>query len=157
MKIQKIKILVRGSGLNYLGEVDSFTAAKVVAMCMEVSERGHEKIEMVGSKNTGLTKSSPAEYINRHAAHNNFEKILTLAAYVSEHKSKEWFTINEIRELFRIAGESLPKNITRDFKIVTKRGWIYRDTTSKDPKQKGSYYMTTTGKAALAQGFTVKK
>src|SRR5215469_3669910 len=61
----------------------------------------------------------------------------------------ESFTAKEIRDLFVSAGEPVPKNLTRDIKATVQARWI-----TPYPDQQDRYYVTSSGEAAAASGFT---
>ena len=86
--------------------------------------------------------------MNQYGPKRNPDKILTLAVYLEKHYGRSKFNPGEIKRLFRDAGEVLPSNFTRDFKWVISSGWISRDTYEKN-----AYYVTTTGRKVLEQGF----
>lgn len=147
MKESKITLTLTGKTLSYKKEIDEYTASQIVALC---AGAGAEKDLKVASptKRAGTDRESAAEYINRHTPKRNPDKILTLAGYIVDTYQKDSFQPNEIKNLFRDAGEVLPANFNRDFRWAVSNAWIAQDHTKK-----GNYYITNTGMKVLRENF----
>lgn len=148
----KIKLTIQGEEISYKKEIDEITALKVMGLCTQsVSQaRGTLEIEKSISAVT-MTKDrpvSPAEFVHKYGPTRNPDKILVLAAFLEEERGQDRFTPNEIKKLFVEAGEVVPANFTRDFKWAVSSSWV-----TSDPAKKDTYYVTTTGKNVVTQGF----
>jgi hypothetical protein len=152
-KEEKVAINIKSTNLNYNAEIDENTAIKVINLCITAKENNPGEVFsgspfdfFSGSK--PASKESPAEYIMRHNPKKFPDKILVLAGYLKEIQQKNSFHPNEIKILFREAGEILPTNFSRDFSTVISQARI-----APDPTKKGTYYLTNTGSRILAKGF----
>src|SRR3989344_1371902 len=149
-KNNKIKISIKGLGLVYSGEVDKLTAGKVIDLCLSAAnpEMKHASDNGIAENHSNSIKESPAEYIERHAPRRGIDRILTMAGYLKEVVGKISFTQSEVRSHLREAQESLPANLTRDFRWLVKSGWV-----AIGDKKKKQYYVTNTGLRVLSNGF----
>lgn len=89
------------------------------------------------------------EFLNHTAAKRVPDKITTIGVYLGEHQKQDDFTRDDLVHQFEAAAESVPKNLARDIKWTLKVGWI----TPRAGK-KGAYYVTQSGKTAVAQKFS---
>ena len=151
-KSTKIKLVIQGEEISYKKEIDEVTAIKIMNLCSQ----GLNLIEEIDNKDNTITVStpsksrphSPAEFIHKYGPKRNPDKILVLAFFLEEVRSQDRFTPNEIKKLFVEAGEVVPANFTRDFKWSISSSWV-----TSDPSKKNTYYVTTTGKNVVTQGF----
>jgi len=148
-KHKKIKLSIRGGGLSYIADINPETAGKIMEICLTVPQQNNA----VSSKSSVPTHEMPSqeslvEYVSRHSPRRNPDKILTVAGYIKEILQKSFFHPNEIRNLFRDAGEMLPANFNRDFRWAIRSAWI-----AKDPAKKNNFYVTNTGLKVLSGGF----
>jgi hypothetical protein len=104
----------------------------------------------------GATPTSPGgrqsvrEYLNEVGPKRNAEKITAIVAYLKE-QGQETVTRDQVKENFRKAGEAAPGNYHRDFTDALATGWI-----AEDHANSGNYYLTSTGEAAIENGFPGK-
>lgn len=148
-KEKKVTISIEGAGLKYKGEVQLALAGQILNLCLNSQDLPIQSAEEVQDIPTKINKKeSAAEYINRFIAKRNPDKILALAGFLRDSYEKELFHPNEIKVLFREAGEPLPANFGRDFRWAVIAGWIAQDSTKKD-----LYYITNTGIRVLKEGF----
>jgi hypothetical protein len=90
---------------------------------------------------------SPAAAINKLIAKTNPQKIVALAIFSgASSQNGKTFTQEDILNLFRRAGQALPKNVTRDFKDAVKSGYIDEDS-------KGVYRLLSLTDSIIQQGF----
>lgn len=75
------------------------------------------------------------------------EKIVALAGYVLQEGSRDSFTAEDVRPLFRRAGEVTPSNMKRDLTVAVQLEYI------AETDQKGEYYLASKGTDALDEGF----
>lgn len=93
---------------------------------------------------------TPRAAIEETAAKTNPEKIVALAAYVLQEGSRDTFSIEDIKPLFKRAGEITPKNFGRDLIGATKAGYI------DESGQRGEYYITKKAINVIENGFESK-
>lgn len=149
-KEQKIKISLEGHGISFKKEISESLAGQIMSLCLSANEvempvNYVDEIKTVGAKRL---KESAAEYMLRHTAKRNPDKILILAGFLRDSHNKNSFHPNEIKNLFRDAGEIIPANFTRDFNWVVSSGWL-----APEPDKKGDFYITNTGSKVLSDGF----
>lgn len=147
MTENKIKLTLTGKTLSYEKEIDEYTASQIVALCAGPLAEKEVRAKHIEKPN-GLTRESAAEYMNRHTPKRNPDKILTLAGYIIDTYQKDSFQPNEIKNLFRDAGEVVPANFNRDFNWAVRNAWI-----AQDHAKKGNYYITNTGMKVLRENF----
>lgn len=148
-KQSKIKLSIKGGGLFYATDISPDVAGKIMELCLtSKSQSGAITVPGVISRQEILNQESLVEYLSRHSPRRNPDKILTVAGYTKEMLNKQSFHPNEIRNLFKDAGEMLPANFNRDFRWVLRSAWI-----AKDPSKKNNYYVTNTGLKVLREGF----
>lgn len=152
MDVKKVKINIEGEGLSFEEQISKTVAAQIIGICIasgQSQERDNSNpfaaFDFAPNKQP---KESVVEYVQRHAAKSNPEKILAFAGFIKNIQGKESFFQNEIKSLFRDAREILPANFTRDFNLVISNGWIH-----SDPETKDLFYITQTGLKALDSGF----
>ena len=151
-KQNKIKLVIQGEEISYKKEIDEATAINIMNLCsqaLNVDENNGRKDNSVISTIAGKSRPhSPAEFIHKYGPKRNPDKILVLAFFLEEVRNQDRFTPNEIKKLFVEAGEVVPAHFTRDFKWSISSSWI-----TSDPSKKDTYYVTTTGKNVVTQGF----
>jgi len=91
------------------------------------------------------------EFLNTSSAKRNPDKITAIAIYLRDHLDRETFSRDDVKGLFRKAGEPVPGNYARDFAVAVSSGWI-----AEDHNTSGEYYVTNSGEEALAEGFQAK-
>lgn len=148
-KPTKIKLSIKGGGLSYASDVSPEIAGKIMEICLaSKSQRDSVTVQDIGSYSRAPNQESLVEYLSRHSPRRNPDKILTVAGYTKEMLDKQFFHPNEIRNLFKDAGEMLPANFSRDFRWAIRSAWI-----AKDPSKKNNFYVTNTGLKVLREGF----
>jgi hypothetical protein len=91
----------------------------------------------------GLT---PRDALVSADAQTNPEKIVAFALYVERQGSKDTFTLEDIKPLFRQARESVPGNLSRDLDSAIRSGWVAAAS------EKGEYYVTDVAVDVLGSG-----
>lgn len=144
-----------GSRLSYSGDITVVQAAQIVsylhtgiALASPVSPppavAGFDGPAESERRRTGLT---PRNALEAAGAKTNPEKIVAFALYVEQQGSKDTFTIEDIKPLFRQARESVPGNLSRDLDAAIRSSWI---AAAED---KGEYYVTEVAAGVLDSGF----
>lgn len=148
-KQSKIKLSIKGGGLSYAADISPDVAGKIMELCLTSGSQGGvmKALGMTPQHETS-NQESLVEYLSRHSPRRNPDKILTVAGYIKEMLSKQFFHPNEIRNFFKDAGEMLPANFNRDFRWAIRSAWI-----AKDPSKKNNYYVTNTGLKVIREGF----
>lgn len=142
-KSNKIRLTLKGPGVSYTSNISPATAGQILSMAMSTTD-GDEQNSVDTTRISVKNNESIAEYLNRHAPRQIPEKIAIFAAYLREHNKKTNFHPNEVKVMFREAGESYPGNFARDFRIAVKRGWLAQDRTKP-----GTYYLTNSATQQL--------
>ncbi|MDF6101321.1 hypothetical protein [Gordonia hongkongensis] len=88
------------------------------------------------------------EYIDECEAKQFPAKITAIGNFLELKLGQSSFTREEVKSQFRPAGEAQPGNYSRDFAEAITQRWI-----AEDPAEKGQYFVTKTGKAAIAAKF----
>jgi len=118
-----VKIKIEGDGLSYEGETDALKAARV--------------IELLGARES----SSPREALLASRASSYPQKIAALGNYVSDCNAAKMFSLKELKEAFKEAGEPVPKNLARDITAAIALGLIAPTGT------RSTYHVTDRGAA----------
>lgn len=149
---EKIILLIEGQNIKYQKEITEALAVRIMQICstkelFQKSEINSEEESYSLEADYGRPQS-PAEYLNKYGPQRNPDKILAFASFLEEIRNQNRFSPNEIKKLFVDAGEVVPANFTRDFKWVITSSWV-----ANDPSKKGIYYVTSTGKRVIKEGF----
>ena len=107
----------------------------------------HQSPQLRGLGNLRGGLSNPREALDASRAKTNPEKIVALALYVAQDGSKETFSLEDIKPLFRRARESPPGNISRDFDVAIRAGWV------SEAETKGEFFVTQKAAHVLEAGF----
>jgi hypothetical protein len=161
------EVSVKGAGVALTRTVDQPTALSVIAIVL-----GGGAAPPVPAH---VSHASPAPLVNRQrdpgpstvAGGDSLDPNTTIGEYLDECESRQFpakitaignflelrlgqssFTRDEIKSQFRPAGETQPANYSRDFNDAITQRWI-----AEDPNEKGQYFVTKTGKAAIAARF----
>ena len=146
---------LEGDGIKIQRSVDRHTALEVVALLMGGSPsviRGQEPgsaDRLRGRRDARSTGRSLREYLNEVGAARNPDQIVTIASYLIDERGQGLVTSAEIKREFPSAGEPIPANFSRDFRLAVTSGWL-----GEDPGQAGAFYITETGRNAIARRFS---
>lgn len=88
------------------------------------------------------------EYIDECGAQRFPAKITAIGNFLELRLGQPSFNKEEVKSQFRPAGEAQPGNFHRDFSDAITQRWI-----SEVPGEAGQYFVTKTGKAAIAGKF----
>lgn len=164
----QVELSLNGGGLSFTRKVPEGTALKILALAMgaAIEPTVPRRAPVNPTPNpeadpgddgvpTILTPmdESVGEYIARHEAKRNVEKIAAIAQYLKD-AGQIRFTSDEVKAQFPHAGEKVPGNFPRDFRWAIQSKWIAVDPNT--PKQ---HYITGTGTSAVNSKFSkdVKK
>lgn len=154
------RLTLKGNGFSMDREITGELARDIIAMVLagdvpQVSAKSQASSIVMPQQNSGQQQnnsSSPRkslrEYLNEIGAKKNPQKILVIANYLVQYMEKETFSIADIKPQFKVAGESMPANLTRDFQIVSQNGWI-----APDHEERKMFFITNTGLEALKNRF----
>lgn len=151
-----------GQGIQLNREVDRTAALEILAIAMapagSIAQAPASRSagpEVAGpsfrASTTGEDRISVREYLNSVEAKRNPDKILAIGRFLQEHRHQETFTSDQVKSQFRSASEPLPGNYARDFRWTVSNGWI-----AEDHEATGEYYVTSSGKEALAAHFSLE-
>lgn len=149
-----VKINISGD-VSYAKDIPTSLAAKIIHF-IENSEDGSSGVGIVQTDHSRTLVSSrsdvmfspqqtPREAIFASGASTNAEKITALVGYLSARDGAA-ASVKEVQELFRKAGEPLPKNFSRDINDAVRLAYIYDET-------RGRFALSDSGRAVLNSGF----
>jgi hypothetical protein len=147
-------ISIEGDGLAFSKQVDSATLGRVMYALLSGSD-APSMADVSGSAcSDGDSVEQPErmslrEYLTSAGASRYSEKITCIGGYLQSHELRDSFSKDDIKNRFRNAGEPAPANFHRDFSNAVAAGWV-----AEDVAQSGKYYVTHTGEAAIAAGFS---
>ncbi|WP_156765948.1 hypothetical protein [Mycobacterium sp. E342] len=160
------QVSVKGTGVELTRTVDQTTALSVIATVLgggatpptavvaprvptaaPVSSHRATRDEPAASTD-GLDHMTIGEYIDDCGAQPFPAKITAIGRFLELKLGQTSFTKEEVRSQFRPAGEAQPANFHRDFGEAIAQRWI-----AEEPNEKGQYFVTKTGKAAIAAKF----
>lgn len=162
-------VSVNGTGVNLTRTVDPATALNVIATVLgggtaappaPVAYAPHTPPAPRASTQRDIPGGSPGtgdaldahttvgEYIDECGARQFPAKITAIGHFLQLKLGQSTFTKDEVKSQFRPAGEAAPGNFPRDFNEAISQRWI-----AEDVHNKGQYFVTTTGKKAIAAQF----
>jgi hypothetical protein len=143
-------VKLTGDGIQLERNIDQATALEILAVVMgrSAGSRTQERGESASATRRSTARSI-REYLDEIEAVRNPDKILGIANFlISEHGYKR-VTSADIKNAFPSAGETVPANFPRDLRWAVTNGWL-----GEDPTQRGAYYVTETGRAAIEERFS---
>lgn len=152
IKFMPVKINISGDGLSFEKETDMHRAGQIIAflssdLAVDTSVGREYPSSPVAVLGLGeARRKSPRQALSESDAKTNAEKIVILANFIRIQKGVESFSPKEIQVEFKRAGESLPKNLTRDFMTAVTQGYILEN-------EEGDYSLTDLGLEVVADGF----
>lgn len=147
-----VKITLTGK-LSYEDDITLSQAAQIVALIDSAAgaptAAGFTPPQAgLGSSHSSAGRSSPRDALDVSGAKTNPERIVAFALYVrAQQGGKETFAVEDIKPLFRRAGEPAPGNLSRDLTGAVQSGWVAESDT------KGEFYVTDKAARALETGF----
>lgn len=153
IKSMSVKITISGDGLSFEKDTDMHRAGQIIAflssdVAVDASIVRAYPTSPVAVLGVGETRrKSPRQALSESDAKTNAEKIVVLASFICTQKGVETFSPKEIQIEFKRAGESLPKNLTRDFMTAVAQGYILEN-------DEGDYSLTDLGLEVIEGGFT---
>lgn len=141
-----VKIHIEGDGLSFEGESDITKAAQIIAFLNTEQYLSNARPLAMTSRVGSYT--SPRQVLVESGAKTNDQKITALGKYSMDLSQRPGFTVKEVQELMKRAGESVPKNFSRDLKRAVRLGYIFEDHESK-----GQYIVSELGDTSIDSGF----
>src|ERR1700720_1060793 len=143
-----------GDGVSISRQVSQAVALQIIAITMGGASPA--PISTVPASDKPRRTSSGQvvairEFLNDSGAKRNPDKIVAIAIYLRDHLNRETFSRDDVKGLFRKAGEPAPGNYARDFAVAVSAGWIAEDHATS-----GEYYVTNAGLQTLDEGFQAK-
>ena len=159
----EVEINLKGSGLQFNATITLFQATQIMAFISkpdenptlvrpiinEVRAAPNDEIKTLNgdSEDIDTPYDSPHSAIAQTKAKTNPQKIVALAYYFgATSKNGKLFSVEEILEGFKKAGESTPKNIARDFREAVSAGYVYLE-------EKGKYRLLSSTDSIPTDGF----
>lgn len=148
-----VKITIAGEGLSFEKEADMLKAGQIIAFLSNdtpAQQTPPSYYSPTPGKLLGVgetSRRSPRQALIESDAKTNTEKIVVLAHFICERDGTLSFSPKEIQVEFKKAGESLPKNFTRDFNQAIALGYILEND------DQGGYILTDLGLDVLESGF----
>jgi hypothetical protein len=145
---------LKGDGISVSRRVSQSVALQIISVAMGATDIG-SGTAIQAPRTTHQPRSGQViairEFLNNSSAKSNPDKITAIAIYLRDHLQRETFSREDVKSLFRKAGEPVPGNYARDFALAVSSGWIAEahDTS-------GEYYVTNSGQQALTEGFQAK-
>jgi hypothetical protein len=151
------RFTLKGEGLDFANEVGLPIARQLlnVALGGQPAAAWSERTatDQGGSAATetdqSLVQHSLREFLDYVEAKRNPEKIVAIGEYLTVQERRTDFSKDEVLGQFRVAREPVPGNFPRDFSWTLSIGWI-----AEDAHNRGRFYVTKTGKAAIQERFS---
>ncbi|WP_145013792.1 hypothetical protein [Mycobacterium marseillense] len=159
-------VAVTGNGVELTRTVDQATALNVIATVLGGAATATSGTYFTSFTPTASRITTPplrpsgsnsdridpdttvGEYIDDCGAQPFPAKITAIGNFLELKLGQASFTKEEIKSQFRPAGEAQPANFHRDFNSAIAQRWI-----AEVPNENGQYFVTKTGKAAIAAKF----
>jgi hypothetical protein len=157
------RVTLKGPGITVDREVDQATAVQVMTLVIGLpSQEGRTPSPLPPAEQPapdaarvpivpGGARLSLREYFDQAEPKRNPDKILTIAAYLEDHRGHQTFGKDAVKREFRNAGEATPGNYARDFRWTVTNGWI-----AEAPDVPDEYYVTTKGRQAISDKFSLE-
>lgn len=142
---KKNSLNIKGN-VTYSAQISDALAARIITLCA-AGDNTAVALEPQ-SVDIGDGIGSISEYMDKLKPKRHPDKILAIAAYMTNKKSQKYFTSQEIKPYFSKAGEPMPANFTRDFDWVISTRWI-----AEADDKRGAYYVTNKGMRVIEEGF----
>jgi hypothetical protein len=147
-------LTLKGDGISIDRPVSADIAVQIMSLAMGGSAANpapsSPRVSAVPQRESGPTMAI-REFLNDVGAKRNPDKIIAMAIYLRDHQGRDSFSRDDVKGLFRKAGEAIPANYSRDFGLALSSGWI-----AEDHETSGQYYVTKSGDETLAGGFQTK-
>lgn len=160
-------VTLKGGGLALDREVNEQQAWAVLAVVFEQQHAGHvtgvprrqhdpragtqdqkeQSWGEQGAPNEPHTTLSVGEFLEQCHAKRNPDKITAIGVYLQDHGGISKFTREDVKQQFPKAGERIPGNHSRDFRVAVSSKWL---SESEDGP---GYYVTNAGRTAVNQKF----
>jgi hypothetical protein len=156
-KPETYNLTLTGGGLSVNREVDEATAFQIVAVVMggatlprvtSGGSGGARAVDMPGSRLPAAGRLSLREHMDKVEPKRNPDKILAIAAYLTDTRERDTFTPDDVKKEFKNASEPVPANYSRDWRWAVSNGWIAK------ADEAGEFYITVRGRDALSQKFS---
>jgi hypothetical protein len=161
------QVTVTGAGVELTRTVDQATAVNIIAIAIggAVAKPSYsysmtiplspsagtphgQGADEAGNDDQLDSRITIGEYLDECNATKFPEKITAIGSFLELKLGQQSFTRDEVKSQFRPAGEALPGNYSRDFNDAIAQRWI-----AEDANEKGQYFVTKTGKAAITAKF----
>ncbi len=148
-KGKKITLKMEGP-ISYTTKIDESLAGRIISMCAMVESVISNSVNHTGldEHKDNTVPGSIVEYMDKYIPKRNPDKILVIAAYLTEVKNNEFFKPIDIKPYFPKAGEPIPGNFNRDFKWLQVSKWI-----AEAEDRRGFFYVTKKGLDVVHGGF----
>lgn len=149
--MEEVKIHIEGEGLSFDGSTTFSKAAQIIAFVKgSVNESAPEGSAtrppvLMPVVNPGM---SPRQVLVEANAKTNPQKLTALGKYLCDKYQRTTFSLSEAVEMIKRAGESMPRNLSRDLKAAVMLDYIYEDTENK-----GEYFLTDKARSAVEHRF----
>jgi hypothetical protein len=147
-----VKISISGR-LTFEDQITLGQAAQIVAFLDAPTDGtspaglGATRPTRPGGSGGGGGTLSPRDALESSGAKTNPEKLVAFGLAVLQEGTKDTFTVEDVKPLFRRARETTPKNMPRDIDAAIKAGWI------TESEAKGEFYVTEKAAGVLEAGF----
>jgi hypothetical protein len=147
---EEYRVTVVGAGMNFDKPVSEAIAKEVLLLVLGGKPSSPREDDKKDPKKKGAvdTELSIGEYIGNHNAKTIPSKLTAIGNYFQEHDGADSFTKQELLDGFESADEPSPGYFDRDIRRAVGAKWIAAKRDAKD-----TYYVTGTGKKALADNF----
>lgn len=162
----EVEVSLKGGGLTFSRKITVETALKIMALSVGAPVQTNAEVPPVdltpnnvngdgngdgkgdsGSQGRTDLGLSVGEFMDKHNAQRNVDKIAAIAQFMKE-GGEERFTTDDIKSEFPKAGEKVPGNFARDFRWAKTAKWIAMDNNDKK-----LHYITNTGTKAVKASF----
>jgi hypothetical protein len=150
------RFTLKGKGLDFANEVGLPIARQLLNVALGGQPPAWSHRPAVDQGGSAATESdqlplqhSLREFLDHVEARRNPEKIVAIGEYLTIHENRSDFSKDEVLSQFRVAREPVPGNFPRDFTWALSIGWI-----AEDAHNRGRFYVTKTGKAAIQERFS---
>lgn len=141
---EPVELKIKGPGISFERNISFEMAAGLIGWVVSGRPTSAPPEHVTGrAVGQGATDAlSVGEMIVSHRASTNADRVLVIASYLASRGSE--ITRDEVKKAFAVAGEAMPKNFPRDFKIALDNKWL----STEDGKR---FYVTATGKKRLSE------
>lgn len=146
-----IRLELKGKELYFTADIDQAQSGQIIQL-LAADSTSPLPFSPIGITTANqniphLRNKAPKEALIETKAKTNPEKMVAFGALIMDLNNKESFSITEVKDMYKKAGEPIPHNFGRDIRSAVKLAYIYSVGDEL-------YTLSDTGKEKIERGFS---